>query len=137
MFWNKSCIACGIGYQQRCQSSGNFLISWFFSQMLHVRKYRQRWIFRKFATISGFFDNSDWHLCIKPNSLTHSNIVRNVTCIRYILNSASSTCLKSFVETKRWFEYPFAIVYFWFTTVCKQWAVLYILCECSLFYQDL
>ena len=50
-----------IWYLQRCQSSGNFLISGNFSQML---LYRQKCIFRKFATISGFVDNSDWHLCI-------------------------------------------------------------------------
>ena len=34
----------------------------FFSDAL-VQKYRQKCISRKFATISGFVDNSDWHLC--------------------------------------------------------------------------
>ena len=28
-----------------------------------VQKYRQKCIFRKFANMSVFFDNSDWHLC--------------------------------------------------------------------------
>ena len=28
-----------------------------------VQKYRQKCIFRKFSTLSGFFDKSDWHLC--------------------------------------------------------------------------
>ena len=34
-----------------------------FCSVASVQKYRQKCNFRKFATISGFFDNADWHLC--------------------------------------------------------------------------
>ena len=52
-----------LAHTQGCQSSVNLQISGFFFSDASVQRYRQKCIFRKFSTISGFFDNSDLHPC--------------------------------------------------------------------------
>ena len=45
-----------------------------FVSVASVQKYRQKCILRRFSTLSGFFDKSDWHLCSQSEYITPLNL---------------------------------------------------------------